>query len=252
MFALDASHISKFHGSTPVLDDVSMAIRPRSRIGVVGPNGIGKSTLLRILAGLEEPDAGIVSCRPETLTVGYLPQEVRAGRETVRAYLTRRSGEREEWRLEAACRDAGPRRRARARALGSLGRGGRARGAGLDRARFLRRPAPRRAHERPRFRRARPARAPRCRHGLGSGRGLPRPDLPRAHRRPGARARGGDARGARVRRRLPRVRAAARACARTAVRRVRALRRTPGRAGGRAPAAPRVRRPRPGRVRAGG
>ena len=107
MFALDASHISKFHGSTPVLDDVSMAIRPRSRLGVVGPNGIGKSTLLRILAGLEEPDAGIVSCRPETLTVGYLPQEVRAGRETVRAYLTRRSGEREEWRLEAACRDVG-------------------------------------------------------------------------------------------------------------------------------------------------
>ena len=107
MFALDAVHISKFHGSTPVLDGVSLAVRPRSRIGVVGPNGIGKTTLLRILAGLEEPDAGTVSRRPDTLTVGYLPQEVHALGETVRAYLTRRSGVHEEWRLESACRDAG-------------------------------------------------------------------------------------------------------------------------------------------------
>jgi ATPase subunit of ABC transporter with duplicated ATPase domains len=107
MFTLAASDISRSHGSTLVLDAVSLTIRPGSRIGVVGPNGIGKSTLLRILAGLEEPDSGRVSRRPETLAVGYLPQEVRPGGETLRDYLARRSGEDEGWRLEAAARDVG-------------------------------------------------------------------------------------------------------------------------------------------------
>jgi ATPase subunit of ABC transporter with duplicated ATPase domains len=104
---LVASNISKSHGSTPVLVDVSLTVTPGTRTGVVGANGIGKSTLLRILAGIEEPDSGRVTRKPGTLTVGYLPQEVRAGGETVGDYLVRRSGETEEWRLEAACRDVG-------------------------------------------------------------------------------------------------------------------------------------------------
>jgi ATPase subunit of ABC transporter with duplicated ATPase domains len=107
MSTLVASNISRSHGSTRVLVDVSLTITPGARIGIVGPNGIGKSTLLRILAGLEDPDAGRVVRRPAALTVGYLPQEVRGGPETVRDYLVRRSGEREEWRLEAACREVG-------------------------------------------------------------------------------------------------------------------------------------------------
>ena len=41
-----------------MLDRVSLAVSPGDRIGIVGPNGIGKSTLLRVLAGLEQPDAG--------------------------------------------------------------------------------------------------------------------------------------------------------------------------------------------------
>jgi ATPase subunit of ABC transporter with duplicated ATPase domains len=68
-------------------------VPPRSRIGLVGPNGIGKSTLLRVLAGLEEPDSGAVHRSPPSLTVGYLAQEPDAAREeTVREYVARRTG----------------------------------------------------------------------------------------------------------------------------------------------------------------
>jgi len=88
-----ARDVGKAFGPHVVLDRVSLTVGPRSRIGVVAPNGTGKSTLLRILAGLEPPDAGSVTRTPPTATVGYLPQEPerRAG-ETVRTYLARRTG----------------------------------------------------------------------------------------------------------------------------------------------------------------
>jgi ATPase subunit of ABC transporter with duplicated ATPase domains len=87
---LAATGVSKLHGANVVLADVDLVVPPGARIGVVGPNGVGKSTLLRLLARLDEPDAGTVS---STGTVGYVPQErdARAG-ETVRAYLARRTG----------------------------------------------------------------------------------------------------------------------------------------------------------------
>jgi ATPase subunit of ABC transporter with duplicated ATPase domains len=76
-----------------VLHRVSVSIAAGARLGVVGPNGIGKSTLLRILAGLEAPDEGAVERVPATTTVGWLPQETdaRPG-EALRAYLARRTG----------------------------------------------------------------------------------------------------------------------------------------------------------------
>ncbi|MBA3365021.1 MAG: ABC-F family ATP-binding cassette domain-containing protein [Actinobacteria bacterium] len=90
---LSAIHVSKHRGGRPVLRDVSLTVGSRSRVGVVGPNGIGKSTLLQVLAGLMEPDAGSVSRAPSTLEVGYLPQESDARLdESVRAYLARRTG----------------------------------------------------------------------------------------------------------------------------------------------------------------
>src|SRR5438309_5531830 len=67
---LSATAVSRFHGTAVVLDEVSLSVAPGSRIGVVGPNGIGKSTLLRILAGVEQPDAGRVERAPASLTVG--------------------------------------------------------------------------------------------------------------------------------------------------------------------------------------
>jgi ATPase subunit of ABC transporter with duplicated ATPase domains len=91
--SLVARDIGKSYGPHVVLDGVSFTVGPRSRIGVIAPNGTGKSTLLRILAGIEPPDTGRVTRTPPTSTVGYLPQEPerRAG-ETVRAYLARRTG----------------------------------------------------------------------------------------------------------------------------------------------------------------
>ncbi len=88
---LVAAHITKYHGAQLVLQDVTLVVPPRSRIGLVGRNGVGKSTLLRILAGEEEPDKGTVRRTPASLAVGYLPQEAAAadasGGETARRRL---------------------------------------------------------------------------------------------------------------------------------------------------------------------
>jgi ATPase subunit of ABC transporter with duplicated ATPase domains len=88
---LEARSLGKSYGETVVLAGVSLVVGPRSRIGVVGPNGIGKSTLLRLLAGLDSPDAGVVERRPPGLGVAYLAQETaaagRSGGEAARAEL---------------------------------------------------------------------------------------------------------------------------------------------------------------------
>jgi len=88
--SLVARDISKSYAAVQVLDRVSLVCSPGDRIGIVGPNGIGKSTLLRVLAGLEPPDRGEIV---RGGTAGYLPQEpeARPG-ETVRGYLARRTG----------------------------------------------------------------------------------------------------------------------------------------------------------------
>ena len=90
---LAAHDVSKSFGPHVVLDRVRIVVGPRSRIGVIAPNGTGKSTLLRILAGIDTPDSGRVTRTPPSATVGYLPQEPeRRPGETVRAYLARRTG----------------------------------------------------------------------------------------------------------------------------------------------------------------
>jgi ATPase subunit of ABC transporter with duplicated ATPase domains len=91
--SLTARSLSLSRGRATVLDDVDLAVAPGWRIGLVGPNGVGKSTLLRVLSGDLRPDSGTVATSPPRALVGYLPQEPeRRSGETVDAFLARRTG----------------------------------------------------------------------------------------------------------------------------------------------------------------
>jgi ATP-binding cassette subfamily F protein 3 len=78
MSLLTFSSLAKSYGPHDIFRDLSGAVPHESRIGLVGPNGIGKTTLLRLFAGLEEPSGGSLH-RARGLRVGYLPQEAAQG-----------------------------------------------------------------------------------------------------------------------------------------------------------------------------
>ena len=73
-FIYQIERARKAHGDKVILDDVTLAFYPGAKIGVVGPNGMGKSTLLKIMAGLEEVSLGEARLTPG-YTVGLLQQE---------------------------------------------------------------------------------------------------------------------------------------------------------------------------------
>ena len=71
-------------GGFTLFDDVSFVVNKKDRIALVGKNGAGKSTMLKIFAGLQSPTSGTVSVPKET-TIGYLPQQMKlADTQTVR------------------------------------------------------------------------------------------------------------------------------------------------------------------------
>jgi len=84
--------LQKSYGSLPVLSDVSFSLARGQKAALVGHNGTGKTTLLKILAGLEEADAGVLEIARDA-RIGYLPQDADlSGSETVSSYLRRTSG----------------------------------------------------------------------------------------------------------------------------------------------------------------
>lgn len=62
-------------GATPLFDNISFVVNKKDRIALVGRNGAGKSTMLKILAGIQNPTRGAVAAPKET-TIGYLPQQM--------------------------------------------------------------------------------------------------------------------------------------------------------------------------------
>ena len=67
--------------SKPLFDNINYVINKKDKIALVGKNGAGKSTMLKIIAGLQQPTSGLVS-KPADLTIGYLPQQMRLADET--------------------------------------------------------------------------------------------------------------------------------------------------------------------------
>ena len=99
---LALSQVRLAYGSRVLLDDVTLAVGARDRIVLVGPNGVGKSTLFKIMARRMQPDAGAVTVAASTV-IGYLDQEQEtlpaAGR-LYDAYVGERTGEWEELKVE--------------------------------------------------------------------------------------------------------------------------------------------------------
>jgi ABC transport system ATP-binding/permease protein len=73
MHILSVEAVSKDYGLRPILENVSIGLDSQDRVGVVGVNGSGKTTFLRLVAGEETPDAGQITFA-DGVTVGYLPQ----------------------------------------------------------------------------------------------------------------------------------------------------------------------------------
>ena len=138
---LKATDLTKSHDGAPLFDGLSLTLDDGARAGLVGVNGVGKTTLLRLLAGLDRPDRGAVALGARD-RVGYLPQDVLDPSATIDDLLRHALGEVWEVRLELDAHEAdlhdldGVRPRAGAlrgaRRLGARGAAGR--GAAASRA----------------------------------------------------------------------------------------------------------------------
>ncbi|GAM12525.1 ribosomal protection-like ABC-F family protein [Mesobacillus selenatarsenatis] len=73
MIACSINHISKMYGGNLIFEDLSFEINEKDRVGLVGPNGCGKTTLMKLIAGMEETDQGKIHWK-KGLKIGYLAQ----------------------------------------------------------------------------------------------------------------------------------------------------------------------------------
>ena len=87
MNVINIESISKIYGEKIIFKDASFGIHEGDKIGIVGINGTGKSTLLKMTAGQEEPDAGQI-IRQNHLQIAYLPQTPEFPPDaTIRSYI---------------------------------------------------------------------------------------------------------------------------------------------------------------------
>jgi ATP-binding cassette, subfamily F, member 3 len=94
---LHVQHLRKTYGVATVLSDVTFVLNDGEHVGLIAPNGTGKSTLLRCLAGAEQADGGRVVLSPIGAQVGYLAQDFGAGDQRT---LEQAMGEWPEWKTE--------------------------------------------------------------------------------------------------------------------------------------------------------
>ncbi len=106
MNIINIEHISKIYGEKTIYEDASFGIQQGDKIGIVGINGTGKSTLLKMVAGEEVPDEGQV-IRQNGLKIAFVPQNpVLPEGADIRSYALGK-GEGEEWKVESNLMELG-------------------------------------------------------------------------------------------------------------------------------------------------
>ena len=100
MNIINIEHIEKIFGDKVIFADASLGIQQGDKIGIIGINGTGKSTLLRIIAGEEEPDRGEV-IRQNGLKILYLPQNPEFPREGTLASYVLKGDPQTDWQVES-------------------------------------------------------------------------------------------------------------------------------------------------------
>ena len=100
MNIINIEHISKIYGGKTIYDDASFGVQQGDKIGIVGINGTGKSTLLKMVAGEEMPDKGQI-VRQNGLKIAYIPQNPVFSEGTdIRSYALG-NGDAEDWQVES-------------------------------------------------------------------------------------------------------------------------------------------------------
>ena len=100
MNVINIEHISKIYGEKKIFDDISLGIQQDDKIGIIGINGTGKSTLLRIIAGEEVPDTGEV-VRQNSLKILWLPQSPEFPETGTLASYALRGEPRTDWQVQS-------------------------------------------------------------------------------------------------------------------------------------------------------
>ena len=85
---ISVDNLSKSYGGQVLFENISFKINRRERVGLVGRNGHGKTTLFRLITGLEEPDSGTIAI-PRHYRIGYVEQNIDFSEDTVRAEAAR-------------------------------------------------------------------------------------------------------------------------------------------------------------------
>ena len=73
MIEINFNKVNKTYGFNKVLNNIDLTVKSREKIGLIGPNGSGKTTILKLIAGIEIPSSGVISLR-KGITLGYLSQ----------------------------------------------------------------------------------------------------------------------------------------------------------------------------------